>query len=130
RIMTGAPLPAGADTVVPIEDTSAWRGPRAGAAAATPEVVDVFRATAAGEHLRRQGEDVASGSMIMRAGERLSAGAVALAAAVGRDRVSVVRRPHLGLLATGDEVVAPGHPAGPGQIHDANTSGLAVLARR
>jgi len=130
RIMTGAPLPPGADAVVPIEDTSAWHGPRAGASTTSSDAVEVFRGAAVGEHLRHRGEDVEAGSKILRSGGRMSAGAVALAAAVGRDRVSVVRRPHLGLLATGDEVVAPGQPAGPGQIHDANTAGLAVLARR
>ena len=130
RIMTGAPLPPGADAVVPIEDTSAWHEPRAGASTTSSDAVEVFRGAAVGEHLRHRGEDVEAGSKILRSGGRMSAGAVALAAAVGRDRVSVVRRPHLGLLATGDEVVAPGQPAGPGQIHDANTAGLAVLARR
>ncbi len=130
RIMTGAPLPPGADAVVPIEDTSAWRGPRAGVGAPLPGSVEVRRAVAPGDHVRRRGEDVEEGSRILRAGERLSAGAVALAAAVGRDRVSVVRRPHVALLATGDEIVAPGQPAGAGQIHDANTAGLAVLGRR
>src|SRR5439155_19312318 len=105
-------------------------GPRAGASTTSSDAVAVFRGAAVGEHLRHRGEDVEAGSKILRSGGRMSAGAVALAAAVGRDRVSVVRRPHLGLLATGDEVVAPGQPAGPGQIHDANTAGLAVLARR
>jgi len=130
RIMTGAPLPPGADAVVPIEDTSAWRGARASAGAPLPETVEIRRAVAPGEHVRRRGEDVEAGSRILQVGERLGAGAVALAAAVGRDRVSVVRRPHLALLATGDEIVEPGRPAGDGQIHDANTAGLAVLARR
>ena len=130
RIMTGAPLPAGADAVVPVEDTSAWRGPRGGAGAPLPETIDVFRAVSPGDHLRRLGEDVMAGSKILRAGQRMSSGAIALVAAVGRDRVSVVRRPHVGLLATGDEIVAPGEPAGAGQIHDANTAGLSVLARR
>lgn len=130
RIMTGAPLPPGAEAVVPIEDTSAWQGPRAAAGAALPGAIDVRRPVAAGDHVRRRGEDVESGSRVLRAGERLTAGAVALVAAVGRDRVSVVRRPRVGLLATGDEIVAPGRPAGAGQIHDANSAVLAVLARR
>jgi molybdopterin molybdotransferase len=130
RIMTGAALPPAADAVVPVEDTSAWRGPRRGAGAPLPEAIDVFRSVTAGDHLRRVGEDVTVGSKILRVGERMSTGAVALAAAVGRDRVSVVRRPHVALLATGDEIVAPGQPAGIGQIHDANTAGLSVLARR
>jgi len=130
RIMTGAPLPPGADAVVPIEDTSAWRGPRVGVGAPLPGTVEIRRAVAPGDHVRRRGDDVEAGSRVLRVGERLSAGAVALAAAVGRDRISVIRRPHLALLATGDEIVAPGQPAGAGQIHDANTAGLAVLARR
>jgi len=130
RIMTGAPLPPGADAVVPIEDTSAWLGPRAVVGAPLPATIDIRRSVAPGEHVRRRGEDVEAGSRVLRAGERLGAGAVTLAAAVGRDRVSVVRRPHVALLATGDEIVEPGQPAGDGQIHDANTAGISVLARR
>lgn len=130
RIMTGAPLPEGADAVVPIEDTSAWVSPRAGGGAASPQSVDVFRAVSPGENTRARGSDVEDGAPVLRAGGRVSAGAVALAAAVGRDRVSVVRRPHVGLIATGDEIVAPGRPAGVGQIHDATSAVLGVLAER
>lgn len=130
RIATGAPLPEGADAVVPIEDTSAWHGPRAVVGVPLPATVDVLRAVRVGESVRPTGGDVVAGSLILRAGARLSSGAVALCAAVGRDRVSVIRRPHLALLATGDEIVAPGTTAGPGQIHDANTAGLTVLGRR
>lgn len=130
RIMTGAPLPAGADAVVPVEMTSAWRGPRASSTVALPRFVEIHGAVAPGEHVRRREDDVAVGSRVMVAGQRVTAGAVALAAAVGRDRVSVVRRPRLAIVATGDEVIAPGEPVQPGRIHDANSAGLAVLARR
>lgn len=95
-----------------------------------PDTVDVLRAVAVGDSVRPLGGDVATGALFLRAGQRLRAGAVALCAAVGRDRVSVIRRPHLALLATGDEIVVPGTAAGPGQIHDANTAGLTVLGRR
>jgi len=89
----------------------------------------VYRSFEPGANVRRRGGDVDEGQRILRVGDRMTPGAVALAAAVGRDRVSVVRRPHLGLLATGDEIVAPGQPPGPGRIHDANTAGLSVLGR-
>jgi molybdopterin molybdotransferase len=129
RIMTGAPLPEGADAVIPIEDTSAWHGPRAVVGAPLPDAVDVYRSLEPGAHVRSRGGDVEEGARILHMGDRMTPGAIALAAAVGRDRVSVVRRPRLGLLATGDEIVAPGKPAGPGRIHDANTAGLAVLGK-
>ena len=130
RILTGAPVPPGADAVVPIEDTSAWHGPRQAAGAPLPATVAIHRAVTPGAHVRRQGEDVVAGDRLLRAGQRVGGGAVALAAAVGRDRCSVVRRPHLALLATGDEIVAPGRKPGPGQIHDANSAALTVLGQR
>jgi molybdopterin molybdotransferase len=130
RILTGAPVPPGADAVVPIEDTSTWQGPRQTAGAPLPATVAIHRAVAPGAHLRREGEDVVAGDRLLRAGQLVGAGAVALAAAVGRDRFSVVRRPHLALLATGDEIVPPGRKAGPGQIHDANSAALTVLGQR
>jgi molybdopterin molybdotransferase len=130
RILTGALLPPGADAVVRIEDTSAWQGPRAASRAALPSSVAVRRPVGPGEDVRRRGGDVMAGDRILQAGRPVTAAAVALAAAVGRDRVSVVRRPHLALLSTGDEIVAPGRAPGPGQIHDASTAALSVLGHR
>jgi molybdopterin molybdotransferase len=118
RIMTGAPLPAGADAVVPVEWTDA--GSRR---------VLIQRAPVAGQYLRRSGEDVQTGETVMRVGARLSPRHIALLAAVGRDRVRVQPRPLVLVLPTGSELVPPGKALGPGQIHDSNGYGLIAAVR-
>ncbi|MER7073516.1 gephyrin-like molybdotransferase Glp [Terrabacter sp. NPDC000476] len=111
RIMTGAPLPAGADAVIAVEDTDG---------AATGEV-ECRAATRPGRYVRPRGEDVATGAVIVSAGEVVGARTVALLAACGHAGVEVHRRPHVVVLSTGAELVEPGKPLGPGQIHDSNS---------
>ena len=118
-IMTGAPMPAGADAVVMVEDTDGG----------LEAVVQVRAAASVGQHVRRQGESVQRGSVAVRAGGELRAGALALLAALGRDSVVVARRPVVGVLSTGDEVVAAGRPLAPGQIYSSNGVALVALAR-
>jgi molybdopterin molybdotransferase len=118
RIMTGAPVPAGADAVVPVEWTDQ------GIAAVT-----ISRAPDPGAHIRRRGEDVRKGDVILSAGVRLGPGQLGLLAAVGRDRVTVRPRPRVVIISTGSELVEPGQPAAPGQIHDANSYILTTAAR-
>jgi molybdopterin molybdotransferase len=118
RIMTGAPVPAGADAVVPVEWTDQ------GIAAVT-----IGRAPDPGAHIRRRGEDVRKGDVILSAGVRLGPGQLGLLAAVGRDRVTVRPRPRVVIISTGSELVEPGQPAAPGQIHDANSYILTTAAR-
>ena len=97
RIMTGAPLPRGADAVVPVEQTDGG-------------VVRVSLTTAPrpGQHVRLEGEDVHAGECILRTGTRLGPRQIALLAAVGVPRVRVVPRPRVVVLSTGDELVEPG----------------------
>ncbi|WP_372699984.1 gephyrin-like molybdotransferase Glp [Arthrobacter sp. JSM 101049] len=122
-IMTGAMLPAGADAVVPIEraDPPRFPAPGTGAAVALPA------ATPAGQFIRAAGSDIAAGSTALAAGTRLGPAQLGLAAALGVGTLAVRRRPRVLVLATGDEVRAPGEPLAPGQIHDANTTLLASL---
>jgi molybdopterin molybdotransferase len=97
RIMTGAPLPPGADVVVPVELTDR----------STTEV-EIREAPAAGSHLRAAGEDIAAGAVALAAGAPLGAAQLGLAAAVGCATVRVARRPRVLVLSTGSELVAPG----------------------
>jgi len=118
RIMTGAPMPAGADAVVPVERTDGGT-----------EVVSVTGAVDAGAFIRRAGEDVATGAVVARAGDVVTERSVPVLASVGRASVSVVRRPHVVVISTGDELVEAGHPLEHGQIVDSNGVMLVALAR-
>jgi molybdopterin molybdotransferase len=115
RIMTGAPLPPGADVVVPVELTDA-----------ATDVVEIRDAPPAGSHLRAAGEDIAAGAVALSAGTPLGAAQLGLAAAVGVSTVSVRRRPRVLVLSTGSELVEPGQPLLPGQIYESNSMLLAA----
>ena len=116
RIMTGAPLPADADAIVMIEDTSVEGSQvRIG--------VDVR----AGEHVRRRGEDIRAGSTALASGETLTAARIGLCAALGLVDVSCAKRPTVAIVSTGDEIAAAGTPLGPGQIYSSNNAMLAAL---
>lgn len=115
RIMTGAPLPEGADAVVPVE----WTTPGAG------EVV-INRAPDIGYAVRRAGEDVGTGETVMSPGTRITPPAVGLLASVGCDSVSVSRRPVCAILTTGSELVSGGDALTKGQIRDSNGPALSA----
>ncbi|MBI3159103.1 MAG: molybdopterin molybdotransferase MoeA [Chloroflexi bacterium] len=125
RIMTGAPLPQGADTVVPVELTDV-RDRSAGAS--LPQRVAIQRALAAGAYVRGRGEDFAAGQAVLPAGRRLRPQEIGLLAMLGRAQVEVFRQPRLAVLATGDELVAVEQPLAAGMIHDSNSHTLAALA--
>ncbi|HSH22216.1 MAG TPA: molybdopterin molybdotransferase MoeA, partial [Candidatus Caenarcaniphilales bacterium] len=123
RILTGAPLPSGADAVVPVEDTDAQPG-----SAALPATVAITRSTWPGEHVRRAGSDLRAGQPLLAAGTDLRPAHLAIAAAGGHGRLSVHRRPRVAVLATGDELAQPGDQLGPAQIPDSNSVGLVAQA--
>ncbi len=118
RIMTGAPVPPGADAIVQVEYTDAAMG-----------TVAVHRPVEAGEHVRRAGEDVALGAPVLPAGSLLDAARIGLLAAVGVSRPVVHPRPRVIVLSTGSELVEAGQPVGPGQIVDSNSHAIRAAAR-
>lgn len=118
RIMTGAPLPAGADAVVPVEDTD-FHSRSAGVQA--PDVVQIFRRVQSGDYVRPEAQDVSAGDVVMRQGTVLNPPALGFLAMLGVERVSVHRRPRVAVFSSGDELQPLGEPLQPGQIHDANT---------
>ncbi|MGY1916095.1 molybdopterin molybdotransferase MoeA [Blastococcus sp. SYSU DS0973] len=111
RIMTGAPLPPGADVVVPVELTDGGT-----------DVVELRDCPPVGSHLRRAGEDIAAGTVALSPGAPLGAAQLGLAAAVGVTELRVRRRPRVLVLSTGSELVAPGEELAPGQIYESNST--------
>ncbi|BAK37585.1 molybdopterin biosynthesis protein MoeA [Microlunatus phosphovorus NM-1] len=119
KIMTGAPIPRGADAIVAYEGTD--RG-------ATD--VEVYESSEVGRHIRRTGEDVAAGHRVFRPGDQLRPRAIGLLAAIGKDKVLVRPRPRVVVVATGSELVQPGQPLpSEFQIFDSNSYLLAAAAR-
>jgi molybdopterin molybdotransferase len=118
RIMTGAPMPDGADTVVRVEDTDN-----------ASDVVTIAAATPKGMSIRHAGEDLKKGERILAAGTVLRAAEIGLLASVGRARVRVRKRPRVAVLSTGDEIVELDAPMERGQIRDSNRYTLASAIR-
>ena len=143
RIMTGAPLPPGADAVVPVEWTDGETGtgrpadrmlpvadlPTRDAGQRAGGEVRVLRPAAPGAHVRGRGGDVTAGTLVLPAGTRLGPAQLGLAAAVGRGSLRVRPRPRVAVLSTGSELVEPGTPLGPGRITDSNSFALTAAAR-
>ncbi|MET3984050.1 gephyrin-like molybdotransferase Glp [Streptomyces sp. PvR034] len=137
RIMTGAPLPPGAEAVVPVEWTDGGTGGGAAAgmtpASEAPEgargEVRVHRAAEARAHVRARGSDVRAGDLALRAGTVLGPPQIALLAAIGRGTVRVRPRARVVVMSTGSELVQPGEPLTEGLIYDSNSFALAAAAR-
>lgn len=118
RIMTGAPVPPGADSVVPVEQTDGGT-----------QTVQLRAPAPLGAHVRRAGEDVVAGQVVLTAGTLLGPAQVAAAASVGGAEVVVHRRPRVAVLSTGSELVEPGTALRRGQIPDSNSYLLAAAVQ-
>lgn len=119
RIFTGAPVPAGADTVLIQEDADKLPDGR----------IRTTFAVGKGRHIRPKGQDFTTGDAVLRAGDMLDAGRLTVAAAMNHPQLPVLRRPKVAILATGDELLPPGSIPGPDQIIASNTYGVAAIAR-
>jgi molybdopterin molybdotransferase len=124
RIMTGAPLPAGADAVVPVEDTSAGTGQNS---LDLPSTVDIYRQVAAGTFVRPAGQDIHKGQTVLKKGRRLLPQDVGMLASLGFAQVPVYHCPKVAILSTGDELVSPSEPLAPGKIRDSNSYSIGAL---
>jgi molybdopterin molybdotransferase len=116
KVMTGAPIPEGADAMVMVED-----------ARASSDGVAILAEASQGDHVRRRAEDIRTGERVLQAGTLVQAAEVAMLAAVGKGEVPAVRRPRVAVLSTGDELVEVAVKPGPGQIRDTNRYALAAL---
>ena len=122
-IMTGAPLPAGADAVVMVEYTSSIHEP---AGKSVGKLVEVQRSVSRGENFVPRGAEARAGQWLLDRGRRLDHAGIAIAASVGKSRVEVFRKPRVAVLSTGDEVVEIDATPGPAQIRNSNSYSLAA----
>jgi molybdopterin molybdotransferase len=123
RIMTGAPVPDGADSVVQFEDTDERQRP------APPAEIGILKAVEPGLNVRRAGEDIAKGGAVLKKGTVIRPSEVGVLASLGRGAVRVIRRPVVAILATGDELVAVGEVLPVGKIYNSNSYALAALVK-
>jgi molybdopterin molybdotransferase len=116
RVMTGAPIPPGADAVVIVEHTRA--GPVG--------TIEIFVRAAPGDNIRPAGEDIAAGETALSPGQSLGPGELGLISALGQTHVAVIRRPRVAIITTGSELVEPGQELRPGTIYNSNQAAIAA----
>jgi molybdopterin molybdotransferase len=124
RIMTGAPIPEGADAVVRFEDSDQSER------AEDSTEVGILAELTPGTEIRRVGDDIAQGSLVLKKGTTIRPAEVGVLASLGRAKIRVIRRPVVAILATGDELVDVARPLSEGKIYNSNSYSLAALVRR
>ena len=127
RIMTGAPVPVGADAVVPFEESDESERRRSGS---DPGEIAIHVEVRAGAEIRPAGQDVRSSQRVLEQGTVLRPSEIGVLASLGSARVKVVRRPVVAVLSTGDELLEPGEEYGPGRIYDSNSYSVAASVVR
>ena len=125
RIMTGAPLPKGADSVVMLEDTDVADRQ---ATTELPHLVRIFRPISTGQNIRRKGADLTVGQSLLSRGHRITPADIGLLAQLGLAIIKVVVRPRVAIISSGDELIPINEPSSPGKLRDTNSSMLAALA--
>jgi molybdopterin molybdotransferase len=127
RIMTGAPIPPGADTVVPFEETDEVARKASGQSLTE---IAVLADAKLGAYVRLAGEDISKHQRVLEAGTIVRSAEAGILASLGRSKVQVIRRPTVAILATGDELLTPGEPAREGKIYDSNSFSAAAAVLR
>jgi molybdopterin molybdotransferase len=130
RIMTGAPLPEGANAVVPVEETDQYNSGSRTESLLLPAEIEVRRSVSEGDYIRWVGEDVTSGEVVLQPNSRLRPQDLGLLAMLGISKISVFRRPRIVILSTGDELLPVEESLQPGKIHDSNAYTLSALISR
>lgn len=125
RIMTGAPVPQGANAVVMVEDTDASWDENTD----IPHPVNIYKPAIEGANIRKRGENIQAGDVILKAGHKIGASEMGMLAALGIGQVTVIKRPKVVIMSSGDELVGVDEPLGNGQIRDVNSYTLSQLVR-
>lgn len=130
RIMTGAPVPTGADTVVPFEETDEEEKQKSGMSPSEIKQIKIMNDPPIGSNIRPAGQDIRINQVVLKNGTLLRPSELGVLASLGKDTVRVVRRPVVAIIATGDELMNPGDPLSPGKIYDSNTYSVAASVLR
>jgi len=128
RIMTGAPIPQGADSVIAFEDTD--ETDRTVSTTGFPPEISILIEEKAGANIRKAGESIRKGALVLAKGSLLRPSEIGLLASLGRSTVRVIRRPKVAILATGDELTGLGEPLAKGKIYNSNTYSVAAQVSR
>ncbi|KAA1289587.1 MAG: molybdopterin molybdenumtransferase MoeA [Chloroflexi bacterium] len=122
RIMTGAPIPSGSDAVVPFEDTNELENNDKSKIGIKISVKNL-------ENIRKKSEDIKKGSIIIKKGSLITSATIGVMASIGLEKVSVIRKPIIGILSTGNELLEPGEKNQDGKIYNSNTYTLSSLVK-